>query len=133
MQLSPGRKPIYAPAAPATSRPRKPVAIPPTSVVQQAAIVQPAIDRPAPKRTIAPEFLPTEVEYDGGEKPGTIVIDTNTMHLYLVLAGGKARRYGVGVGRPASNGRASTRSPARPSGRTGVRRRRCASASRTCR
>lgn len=100
MQLSPGRTPIYAPAAPATSRPRKPVAIPPTSVVQQAAIVQPAIDRPAAKRTIAPEFLPTEVDYDGGEKPGTIVIDTNTKHLYLVQAGGKARRYGVGVGRP---------------------------------
>ena len=32
--------------------------------------------------------------------PGTIVIDTNDRFLYLVLGNGKARRYGVGVGKP---------------------------------
>jgi lipoprotein-anchoring transpeptidase ErfK/SrfK len=32
--------------------------------------------------------------------PGTIIIDTNRRYLYLVQSGGKAVRYGVGVGRP---------------------------------
>ncbi len=49
---------------------------------------------------IAPEFLPTEVAYHGPYKRGTIVIDTNDRHLYLVEGNGMARRYGVGVGRP---------------------------------
>lgn len=49
---------------------------------------------------IAPEFLPTEIAYHGPYKPGTIVIDTNDRHLYLVEGNGMARRYGVGVGRP---------------------------------
>jgi lipoprotein-anchoring transpeptidase ErfK/SrfK len=31
--------------------------------------------------------------------PGTIVIDTASKYLYLVLKGGKAMRYGIGVGR----------------------------------
>jgi lipoprotein-anchoring transpeptidase ErfK/SrfK len=44
-------------------------------------------------------FLPQEVAYDGKQKPGTIVIDTNRRFLYLVSANGKARRYGVGVGK----------------------------------
>ncbi|EEZ12896.1 ErfK/YbiS/YcfS/YnhG family protein, partial [Brucella melitensis bv. 1 str. Rev.1] len=35
----------------------------------------------------------------GKEKPGTIVIDTASRFLYLVQADGKARRYGVGVGK----------------------------------
>jgi lipoprotein-anchoring transpeptidase ErfK/SrfK len=34
------------------------------------------------------------------EKPGTIVIDTPNRFLYLVEGGGKAMRYGIGVGRP---------------------------------
>ncbi len=46
------------------------------------------------------KFLPTIVRYTGDEKPGTIVIDTGRRFLYLVLEGGKAKRYGVGVGRP---------------------------------
>ncbi|TYC51556.1 L,D-transpeptidase [Rhodobacterales bacterium] len=51
-------------------------------------------------RQIAPEFLPTIVEYHGSHKPGTIVIDTNARYLYLVQTDGTARRYGVGVGKP---------------------------------
>ncbi|MCD2172848.1 L,D-transpeptidase [Rhizobium sp. C4] len=47
-----------------------------------------------------PMFLPQEVAYDGKEKAGTIVIDTNNRFLYLVGENGKARRYGVGVGKP---------------------------------
>ncbi len=39
------------------------------------------------------------VSYDSKEKPGTIIVDTNAKFLYLVLEGGKAMRYGIGVGR----------------------------------
>lgn len=51
-------------------------------------------------RQIDPGFLPQVVAYPSGEKPGTIVIDTNNRHLYLVMGDGRALRYGVGVGRP---------------------------------
>ncbi len=39
------------------------------------------------------------VNYQTNHKPGTIVIETGERRLYLVLEGGKAMRYGVGVGR----------------------------------
>jgi lipoprotein-anchoring transpeptidase ErfK/SrfK len=39
------------------------------------------------------------VSYRTGEAPGTVVIDTPNTYLYLVLGGGKAIRYGIGVGR----------------------------------
>src|ERR1700719_3435335 len=39
------------------------------------------------------------VAYPPTEAPGTIVIDTPNTYLYLVLGGGKALRYGIGVGR----------------------------------
>jgi lipoprotein-anchoring transpeptidase ErfK/SrfK len=34
-----------------------------------------------------------------GKKPGTIVVDPGQRYLYLVLGDGRARRYGIGVGR----------------------------------
>jgi len=58
---------------------------------------------PAAKTKAKPfdrRFLPQIVTYTGTEGPGTIIIDTGHRFLYLVLDGGKARRYGVGVGRP---------------------------------
>jgi lipoprotein-anchoring transpeptidase ErfK/SrfK len=39
------------------------------------------------------------VSYAGSEAPGTIIIDTPNTYLYYVLGGGKAVRYGIGVGR----------------------------------
>jgi lipoprotein-anchoring transpeptidase ErfK/SrfK len=51
------------------------------------------------QRRLDPKFLPQQVEYAGSAKPGTIVIDSGQKFLYLVQAGGKARRYGVGVGK----------------------------------
>jgi lipoprotein-anchoring transpeptidase ErfK/SrfK len=39
------------------------------------------------------------VNYPTHEASGTIVIDTPNMQLYLVMANGKAVRYGIGVGR----------------------------------
>ena len=40
------------------------------------------------------------VDYHGGEKPGTVIIDTPQRFLYLIQEDGKALRYGIGVGRP---------------------------------
>jgi lipoprotein-anchoring transpeptidase ErfK/SrfK len=39
------------------------------------------------------------VDYRSNEAPGTIIIDTPSTYLYFVLPGGKAIRYGIGVGR----------------------------------
>jgi lipoprotein-anchoring transpeptidase ErfK/SrfK len=39
------------------------------------------------------------VNYRTNEAPGTIIIDTPNTYLYLVMPGGKAMRYGIGVGR----------------------------------
>jgi lipoprotein-anchoring transpeptidase ErfK/SrfK len=43
-------------------------------------------------------FKRQRVRYDGGEGPGTIVVDTSQFFLYFVEEDGWATRYGVGVG-----------------------------------
>ena len=70
-----------------------------------AIMARPAVD---------PRYFKQVVTYTGKEKPGTLIIDTPTRHLYLVQDGGKAIRYGIGVGRPgftwaASSGLAKAR------------------------
>jgi lipoprotein-anchoring transpeptidase ErfK/SrfK len=57
---------------------------------------QTEIDRPA----MDPRYRRQVVDYTGSEKPGSIVIDTPNKFLYLVQEGGRAIRYGIGVGRP---------------------------------
>jgi lipoprotein-anchoring transpeptidase ErfK/SrfK len=64
---------------------------------QQAALAARAPAKPKPQ--IDPIYLPQVVEYSGPHGPGTVVVDTANRFLYLVEAGGKARRYGVGVGK----------------------------------
>ena len=66
--------------------------------LQTAAVPQMYTKREM-QRQLDPKFLPQQVAYDGTEKPGTIVIDSGQKFLYLVMANGKARRYGVGVGK----------------------------------
>jgi lipoprotein-anchoring transpeptidase ErfK/SrfK len=39
------------------------------------------------------------VDFRTNEAPGTIIVDTGNTYLYLVLPGGQAIRYGIGVGR----------------------------------
>ncbi|MEE7491257.1 L,D-transpeptidase [Methylobacterium oryzae CBMB20] len=51
-------------------------------------------------RAVSPEYQRQEVAFPGRQRPGTIVIDTAGKHLYLVQAGQRALRYGIGVGRP---------------------------------
>jgi lipoprotein-anchoring transpeptidase ErfK/SrfK len=45
------------------------------------------------------QFRRQVVDYRTSEAPGTIIIDTPNTYLYLVMPGGKAMRYGIGVGR----------------------------------
>jgi lipoprotein-anchoring transpeptidase ErfK/SrfK len=45
------------------------------------------------------EFSRQVVNYRTSEAPGTIIVDTPNTYLYLVRPGGKAMRYGIGVGR----------------------------------
>jgi lipoprotein-anchoring transpeptidase ErfK/SrfK len=47
-----------------------------------------------------PRYLKQEVDYDGNEAAGTIIINTPERFLYLVEGNGRALRYGIGVGRP---------------------------------
>src|SRR5215813_9717337 len=55
---------------------------------------------PQDKDTLLPERLRRQVvNLDSREVPGTIIIDTGNTVLYYVLGGGRAIRYGVGVGR----------------------------------
>jgi lipoprotein-anchoring transpeptidase ErfK/SrfK len=114
VQLRPRYRDVVGPG------PTIPVAAPPVEGAPPAVVGRPAYPRPvsvAPLSdgsterrvaTIAPpapkgidrRFLPQEVAYDGPGKPGMIIVDTNTRYLYLVGDDGRARRYGVGVGRP---------------------------------
>lgn len=48
---------------------------------------------------LKPEFYRQEVRDPTGMPPGTIVVETSTHFLYLVEEGGRALRYGVGLGR----------------------------------
>jgi len=57
-------------------------------------------EKSAVRRAMNPIYLPQEVAYAGPEKPGTIIIDTTQNFLFLVEEGGRARRYGVGTGKP---------------------------------
>jgi lipoprotein-anchoring transpeptidase ErfK/SrfK len=52
-----------------------------------------------PLSYVDPAFLRRSVAYDTSEAPGTIVIDPRHHFLYFVEGGGRAVRYGVGVGR----------------------------------
>jgi lipoprotein-anchoring transpeptidase ErfK/SrfK len=46
-----------------------------------------------------PEWQKQVVLYRTTEAPGTIIISTTERHLYLIQPGGRALRYGIGVGR----------------------------------
>ena len=69
-----------------------------------AAMYGPRLDEPHPLPAtdiseVDPRFLRREVAYYGREEPGTIVVDTTARYLYLVREGGRAIRYGIGVGK----------------------------------
>ncbi|SDB32180.1 L,D-transpeptidase [Bauldia litoralis] len=54
------------------------------------------------KRVVPKNYSPIKrqtVKYDGPFKPNTIVVNTAEARLYYILEGGKALKYGVGVGK----------------------------------
>ena len=72
--------------------PAQPNAFPQGYVTDDAA--------PQDEDTLLPERLRRQVvNLDSREPPGTIIIDTGNTALYYLLGGGRAVRYGVGVGR----------------------------------
>ncbi|MGB7432210.1 MAG: L,D-transpeptidase [Ahrensia sp.] len=64
-----------------------------------AVTAAPVQQKPAAQDGLDPMYLPQVVNYSGNHKPGTLVISTKDRFLYLVMEGGQARRYGVGVGK----------------------------------
>lgn len=52
-----------------------------------------------PLAKLPKEYRRQVVNYDTTEVPGTVIVDTGAKHLYYVMGGGKAVRYGIGVGR----------------------------------
>src|SRR5579885_2501229 len=66
----------------------------------QGYLQTPSAGAEADEDSVLPERLRrTVVNFDRPEPAGTIVIDTANTYLYYVLGGGRALRYGVGVGR----------------------------------
>lgn len=51
------------------------------------------------REKVAAKYRPRTVSFKTTEVPGTIIIESDKKFLYLILDGGKARRYGVGVGK----------------------------------
>jgi lipoprotein-anchoring transpeptidase ErfK/SrfK len=90
----------------AQSQPRPPVFYPDVGQAAQplyastGPAVDPMLEQDPPGFQMDPQFLRQRVDYQTNEPPGTIVIDTPHHFLFLVEAGGKAMRYGIGVGRP---------------------------------
>jgi len=84
--------------APVATRIPVPVPAPRPSAATTATIPLPQVE--THKTAAAPGRLFRQVvDYASHETPGTIVIDTRNTFLYLVLDGGRAMRYGIGVGR----------------------------------
>jgi lipoprotein-anchoring transpeptidase ErfK/SrfK len=68
------------------------------------AFPQAAPQAPSNDALVAPDELPAAlrrqiVAYSGNEPAGTVIVDTAHTYLYLTLGGGRAMRYGIGVGR----------------------------------
>jgi lipoprotein-anchoring transpeptidase ErfK/SrfK len=50
-------------------------------------------------RKVSRRFRRREVAYETSETPGTIIVDVDARQLYFTLPGGRAQRYGIGVGK----------------------------------
>jgi lipoprotein-anchoring transpeptidase ErfK/SrfK len=71
---------------------------------QYAALYAPVNGEPFPIAAVRlsdidPAYLRKAVHFPTSEAPGTIIIDAQNRFLYFVQGGGRAIRYGVGVGR----------------------------------
>ena len=70
-----------------------------TSIFRSAAPRQDAVEEEEIVSELPAHLRRQIVAYRTSEAPGTIVIDTPNTYLYYVLGGGRAIRYGIGVGR----------------------------------
>jgi lipoprotein-anchoring transpeptidase ErfK/SrfK len=96
--------PVALAACTTTAAPPPPVAaapaVDPITAERYAAVTTdrhpvPGVD----PTTLKPRNVRQLVDYVTDEEPGTIVVDTKARFIYLVQEGGKALRYGVGVGK----------------------------------
>jgi len=60
---------------------------------------QPGLIASADDEQLDPKWQKTVVFYRTTEQPGTIIVQSNERYLYVVQPGGRALRYGIGVGR----------------------------------
>ena len=73
-----------------------PAPIPPSAASALPPEDQPEVGQP---KELAPNLKKQLVDYPTREPAGTVIVDTPNIYLYLVLGGGQAIRYGIGVGR----------------------------------
>jgi lipoprotein-anchoring transpeptidase ErfK/SrfK len=97
-------KTVPAPVSSLAAPPEPPIPSEATGGHPSAAIYGEVTGEPFPipavkLATIDPTYLRATVQYVGPEEPGTIVVDPPQHYLYWVQEGGRAVRYGVGVGR----------------------------------
>lgn len=71
-------------------------AAPSTSVMTLPPEDQPEVGQP---KELSANLKKQLVDFASKEPAGTLIVDTPNTYLYLVLGGGKALRYGIGVGR----------------------------------
>jgi lipoprotein-anchoring transpeptidase ErfK/SrfK len=60
---------------------------------------QPGYEPSQQEEQVDPKFQKTTVFFRTTEQPGTIIVSTSERFLYVVQPGGRALRYGIGVGR----------------------------------
>ena len=97
----PAGAPSRATNDPDALRPPAAVGATPRGQSSSATASLPPEDQPetGQPKELPPNLKKQLVDYGTREPAGTIVIDTQNTYLYLVLGGGKALRYGIGVGR----------------------------------
>jgi lipoprotein-anchoring transpeptidase ErfK/SrfK len=95
----PSARQALLPPPPVSARTPAPLPVPaPVLAPAQASVPAPQVE--IQKAADGPGRLVRQVvDYVSHELPGTVVIDTGNTFLYLVLNGGQAMRYGIGVGR----------------------------------
>ncbi|MDZ5698389.1 L,D-transpeptidase [Chelativorans sp. M5D2P16] len=91
-------------SVPSTPPAVRPLPQPEPGPASYSAMYGPMVDNgyeipPVPIEKIDPRLYRQEVPDPTGERPGTIVVNVSQHFLYLVREGGRALRYGVGLGR----------------------------------
>lgn len=90
---------LAACAAPPVEAPRPPEHLTHEALAHYASRLDGEVELPAiPERYLPPENLRSEVDFITDEKPGTVIVDPWSKHLYYVLPKDRAIRYRVAVG-----------------------------------